>query len=66
MLFQWLMGLIAIATLIITLYSDALTGKKKHSTYFQAVQKPTGKKEREALIPEPNTHDCFFAKLNSL
>ncbi|WP_407308734.1 hypothetical protein [Desulfosporosinus sp. SB140] len=65
MLFQWLVVLIAVATLIVTVYSDALTGKKKHSNYFLAVQKPLGKKEREAAIPNPNEHDRFFAKLNS-
>ncbi|MDQ7093994.1 hypothetical protein REC12_10370 [Desulfosporosinus sp. PR] len=66
MLFQWLVVLIAIITLIVTLYSDALTGKKKHSKYFLTVQKPAGKKEREAEIPDSNKHDRFFAKLNSL
>ncbi|TGE32376.1 hypothetical protein [Desulfosporosinus sp. Sb-LF] len=66
MVFQWLMVLIAVATLFVTLYSDALSGKKKHSSYFQAVQKPTGKTERETAIFKPNQHDRFFTKLNSL
>ena len=42
---EGLMVLIAIATLIVTLYSDAGSAKKKHSRYFQTVQKPTGKKD---------------------
>lgn len=66
MLFQWLMVLIAVATLIVTFYSDLLTGKKKSSSYFQTVQKPTGKAEREAEIPNLNQYDTFYAKLNSL
>ena len=66
MLFQWLMVLIAVATLIVTFYSDLLTGKKKSSSYFQTVQKPTGKAEREAEIPNLNQYDAFYAKLNSL
>lgn len=66
MLLQWLVGLIAVAALIIAWYSDALTGKNKHSLYFQTVQKPVGKAERDAIIPEPNQHDGFFSKLNSL
>ena len=65
MLFQWLLVLIAIATLIVTLYFDAGSAKKKHSKYFQTVQKPTGKKERDAVINE-SKYDGFFAKLNSL
>ncbi|MDP4126457.1 MAG: hypothetical protein Q8912_05905 [Bacillota bacterium] len=66
MLFQWLMVLIAVATLIVTFYSDVLTGKKKHSSYFQAVQKPTGKAERDAVIPDLSQYDSFYAKLNNL
>lgn len=66
MLFQWLLVLIVIATLIVILYSDSLAAKKKHSSYFQTVQKPTGKTEREAEIPKLNEYDRFFAKLNSL
>ena len=65
MVLEGLMILIAIATLIVTLYSDAGSAKKKHSRYFQTVQKPTGKKEREAKIPVPE-YDRFYAKLNSL
>ena len=66
MLFQWLLALIVISILIITLYSDTLAAKKKHSSYFQTVQKPTGKAEREAATPMLNENDPFFAKLNSL
>ena len=66
MLFQWLLVLIAIATLIVTLYSDSLGAKKKHASYFKTVQKPTGKTEREAAIPKLNKYDRFFVKLNSL
>ncbi|MCB8816584.1 MULTISPECIES: hypothetical protein [Desulfosporosinus] len=66
MLFQWLVALIVIAALVITLYSDAGSAKKKHSDYFQRVQKPTGKAERNAEIPRGNKHDPFYAKLNSL
>ena len=66
MLFQWLLGFIVIATLIVTFYSDFLAAKKKHSSYFLTVQKPTGKTEREAAIPKLNENDRFFTKLNSL
>lgn len=66
MLFQWLLVLIVIATLIVTLYSDSLAGKKKHSSYFKIVQKPTGKTEREVAVPKFNENDDFFTKLNSL
>lgn len=65
MLFQWLLVFIVFATLIVTLYSDSLAAKKKHSSYFQTVQKPTGKTEREATIPKFNKYDGFFTKLNS-
>ena len=66
MIFEWLLVLIVFATLIVTLYSDSLAAKKKHSGYFQRVQKPTGKIEREASIPNLNEYDRFFTKLNSL
>jgi hypothetical protein len=66
MLFQWVLGLIVIAALLVTLYSDSLAGKKKHSSYFKTVQKPTGKTEREVTIPKLNEYDHFFKKLNSL
>lgn len=66
MLFQWLVVLIAIAALIVTLYSDAGSAKKKHSDYFQRVQKPTGKAQRDAAIPNSNKFDRFYTKLNSL
>ncbi len=65
MLFQWLLAFFVIATLVVTLYSDSLAAKKKHSRYFQTVQKPTGKIEREAAIPKFNKYDGFFNKLNS-
>ena len=63
---EGLMVLIAIATLIVTLYSDAGSAKKKHSKYFQTVQKPTRKTVREVVMPDLSQHDGFFAKLNSL
>lgn len=66
LIFQWLVVLIAITALIVTLYSDAGSAKKKHSDYFQKVQKPTGKAERDAAIPDSNKFDRFYAKLNSL
>ncbi|HBV86919.1 hypothetical protein [Desulfosporosinus sp.] len=65
MLFQWLLALIVIAALVIALYSDAGSAKKKHSDYFQRVQKPTGKSERDAAMGDPNKYDSFYAKLNS-
>lgn len=65
MLFQWLVVLIAIVALIVTLYSDAGSAKKKHSDYFQRVQKPTGKAQRDAMIPDSKKFDRFYAKLNS-
>ncbi|AFQ44532.1 MULTISPECIES: hypothetical protein [Desulfosporosinus] len=66
MLFYWLVALIVFAALVITLYSDAGSAKKKHSDYFQRVQKPAGKAERDAVIPNPNKYDPFYTKLNSL
>jgi len=66
MLLQWLLALIVISILIITLYSDKMAAKKKHSSYFKTVQKPTGKAEHEATIPNLTENDPFFAKLNSL
>lgn len=66
MLFQWLLGLIVIGALVVTLIADAGSAKKKHSDYFQRVQKPTGKAERNAMIPDPNQHDRFYAQLNNL
>jgi len=65
MLFQWLVALIVIGALVITLFSDAGSAKKKHSDYFQRVQKPAGKAERNAEIPNANKHNGFYAKLNS-
>lgn len=66
MLFQWLVALIVIAALVVTLYSDAGAAKKKHSDYFQRVQKPAGKAERSAVIPNSNKYNPFYTKLNSL
>jgi hypothetical protein len=63
---EGLMVLIAIITLIVTLYADAGSAKKKHSSYFQTVQKPTKKTVREAAMPDLSQNDGFFAKLNSL
>ena len=60
------MVIIAIVILIITLYSDAGSAKKKHSSYFQTVQKPTSKKVRELAMPDLSKNDGFFEKLNSL
>jgi len=64
MVFQWLLVLIVIATLVVIMYSDTLAGKKRHSSYFKTVQKPTWKLEREAVIPKNNQYDPFFNKLN--
>ncbi|AET68852.1 hypothetical protein Desor_3354 [Desulfosporosinus orientis DSM 765] len=66
MLFQWLVALIVIAALVVALYSDAGSAKKKHSDYFQRVQKPAGKAERDAVIPNSNKYNPFYTKLNSL
>ena len=66
MFFQWLVALIVVAILIVTLYSDTLVGKEKSSSYFQSVQKPTGKAEREAVVPNLDQYDQFYSKLNTL
>lgn len=63
---EGLIVLIAVVTLIITLYSDAGSAKKKHSNYFQAVQKPSKKTSSDPVVPDLSQHDGFFAKLNSL
>lgn len=63
---EGLIVLIAIVTLFITLYSDAGSAKKKHSNYFQKVQKPSKKTKHELPDPDFSKHDGFFAKLNSL
>lgn len=65
MLFQWLVGIAAIVALVLVGFSDFLSGKSKHSTYFQRVQKPTGKEQRNASIPDSSKHDSFFTKLNT-
>lgn len=66
MVFQWLLVFVVFGILIVTMYSDSLAAKKKHSSYFKTVQKPTGKKERAATIPNLSKHDQFFTKLNTL
>ena len=66
MIFQWLVALIAVLALVVTVYADRWTGKKKHSDYFLIVQKPLGKPERDAVIPPTDKHDSFFTKLNTL
>lgn len=65
MVFQWLVGIIAIVTLILVGFSDSLAGKSKHSTYFERVQKPAGKQPRTPNIPDPSKHDAFYTKLNA-
>lgn len=61
------MVLIAIGTLIVTLYADSGSAKKKHSSYFKKVQKPNKKKIlREVAMPDLSQNDGFFTKLNSL
>lgn len=62
---QWVVALVAIAALVIVAISDATGGKSKHSSYFEAIQQPKGKQQREANIPDPSKHDSFYAKLNS-
>lgn len=63
---EGLIVLIAIVTLIIALYSDAGSAKKKHSNYFLKVQKPSKKTKRDLPNPDFSRHDGFFTKLNSL
>ncbi len=65
-MFIWLVGLISIVALALVAYSDSFTGKSKSSSYFKDVQKPSGKKDRVAIIPEPIEHDKFWLKLNAL
>jgi FtsZ-interacting cell division protein ZipA len=65
MLFQWLVGIVAILALVLVGISDFWAGKSKHSTYYQKVQKPSGKEQRSANIPDPSTHDSFYTKLNT-
>ncbi|WP_425802020.1 hypothetical protein ACHOLT_14570 [Desulfitobacterium sp. Sab5] len=65
MLLSWIVGLIAIATFIVTGFADSLSGKSKSSTYFQKVQTPAGKDLREANIPDPSEYDPFFSHLNA-
>lgn len=65
MLFQWLVGIIAIVALVFILVADRWTGKSKHSNYYKRVQTPTGKEERSAKIPDSSKHDAFYSKLNT-
>ena len=65
-MFIWLVGIISIVALVLVAYSDSFTGKGKSSHYFKDVQKPIGKKERVAIIPEATEHDEFWMKLNAL
>ncbi len=65
-MFIWLVGLISIVALVLVAYSDSFTGKRKSSHYFKDVQKPVGKKDRAAIIPEPTEYDEFWTKLNAL
>jgi len=66
MFFQWLVALIAIAVFLGIIFSDSWTGKRKHSRFFQTVQKPQGKDWRLPEIPASTEHDQFFSKLNTL
>lgn len=65
MFFQWLVGIIAIVTLVFVLVADRWAGKSKHSNYYKRVQTPTGKAERSANIPDSSKHDSFYSKLNA-
>ena len=65
MLFQWIMGIIALAALIIFLLSDKWTSKSRHSSYYDQVKKPSGKEARLANLPDASQHDKFYTKLNS-
>jgi hypothetical protein len=65
MLFQWVVGIAAIAALVLAGISDTTSGKSKHSTYFARVQKPSGKQQRNANIPDSSKHDNFYTKLNT-
>ncbi|KLU62234.1 hypothetical protein CEB3_c14540 [Peptococcaceae bacterium CEB3] len=57
-------GLVALLALVFVVLSDFWTGK--HSRYFESVQKPSGKQERNPVIPDASGHDDWFHKLNSL
>ena len=63
MAFQWLVVCLALAAVVVLIYADAST-KKKKTSYFESVRQPTGKEEREITIPEFNQHDGFYSKLN--
>lgn len=65
MLFQWIMGLVAISALVVFLFSDKWTSKSRHSSYYDEVKKPKGKEPRYANIPDGSQNDEFFTKLNS-
>lgn len=65
MLFQWIMGILALAALIIFLVSDKWTSKSRHSSYYEQVKKPQGKEPRLANLPDASKHDKFYSKLNA-
>lgn len=65
-MFTWLVGIISIVALVLVAYSDSFTGKRKSSHYFKDVQKPKGKKEQVAIIPDSTEYDEFWTKLNAL
>lgn len=65
MLFQWLVGIVAIVALVFILVADRWTGKSQHSNYYKRVQTPSGKEERGANIPDSSKHDGFYSKLNT-
>lgn len=66
MIFTWLVALIAIAAFVAAAYADYWCSKNKHSVYYQAVQKPSGKEDRTVNIPLFSEHDAFYSKLNTL
>ena len=63
MVFQWLLISLVFVSIVILLLADAST-KRKKTSYFETVQKPTGKTEREITVPEFDQHDGFYLKLN--
>ncbi|AGA69512.1 hypothetical protein Desdi_2069 [Desulfitobacterium dichloroeliminans LMG P-21439] len=65
MLFQWIMGFVALGALIVLLASDRWSSKSKHSSYYEQVKKPSGKEARLANLPDTSTNDKFYSKLNA-
>lgn len=63
MFFHGIIVLFIVAMLVITICSDATTGKKEKS-FFKSVQKPSGKEEREITISEFDQYDHFYLRLN--